>query len=230
MTGTSVHAARGVTAPDEVLLHGLYPATVVALAGDPGDRQRIKVRFDWMASTQGDPPEGWAVIVTPYADADQGFQMLPEIDSTVVVGFLAGHVDHPYVLGSVWNGNAAAPEAFTDANDKRVVQTRSGSRLEFDDTDGAVAIRVTTPGGHEVVMDDGGMNVEITASSGARIELTAAGGVTIEAASTVDVTAAMVTVDAPMSQFNGIVTCDTLIAKGGGVVSPMYTPGAGNVW
>jgi uncharacterized protein involved in type VI secretion and phage assembly len=210
--------------------HGLYPATVVALAGDPDNRQRIKVRFDWLAGSTGDPPIAWAVIVTPYADADQGFQMLPEIDSTVVVGFLAGHLDHPYVIGAVWNGNAPAPEAFSDANDKRIVQTRSGSRLEFDDTDGAVAIRVSTPGGHRVVMDDAGTNVKVTASSGASIELTAAGGVKIDAASTVDVTAAMVTVDAPMSQFKGVVTCETLIAQGGGVVSPSYTPGAGNVW
>ncbi|KAF0956731.1 MULTISPECIES: phage baseplate assembly protein V [Rhodococcus] len=217
--------------PDSVLHHGLHPATVVALAGDPENRQRIRVRFDWLAATEGgDPPEAWAVLVTPYADADQGYQMLPEIDSTVVVGFLAGHLDHPYVVGAVWNGKALAPESFTDANHKRLIQTRSGSRLEFDDTPGAVAVRITTPGGHDVMLDDAGKSIEISASSGARITLTAAGGVTIDAASTVDVTAAMVTVDAPVSQFNGIVVCETLIAKGGGVASPMYTPGAGNIW
>jgi uncharacterized protein involved in type VI secretion and phage assembly len=220
-----------VAQPDGVLYHGLYPAIVVALEGDPEARQRIEVRFPWLASTDGDTaPRAWAVPVSPYADADQGFQMLPEIDSTVVVGFQSGHLDHPYVLGAVWNGRSAAPERFTDGNDKRLIQTRSGSRLEFDDTAGAVAIRITTPGGHEIVMDDGAMKIEVRASSGARIELTPAGGVTIEAASTVDVKAAMVTVDAPISQFNGIVKCDTLIASGGGVVSPMYTPGAGNIW
>ena len=44
--------------------------------------------------------------------------------------------------------------------------------------------------------------------------LTPAGGVTIEAASTVDVKAAIVTVDAAMSHFKGVVTCETLIGKG----------------
>lgn len=221
------HLAR----PDGVLYHGLYPATVTALADDPDSRQRIEVRFDWLSTTDGDEaPRAWATIVTPYADADQGFQMLPEIDSTVVVGFQAGHLDHPYVIGAVWNGNAAAPRSFDDANDVRLIRTRSGSELTFDDTSGAVKVSVTTPGGHQLVLDDGGMRVEVTASSGARIELTAAGGVTIEAASTVDVRAAMVTVDAPISQFNGIVKCDTLIASGGGIISPLYTPGAGNIW
>jgi uncharacterized protein involved in type VI secretion and phage assembly len=224
-------ASHRVALPDGVLYHGLHPATVTALEGDPQHRQRIEVRFDWLSTTEGDaPPRAWATPISPYADADQGFQMLPEIDSTVVVGFQGGHLDQPYVVGAVWNGNAAAPESFSDRNDKRVIKTRSGSRLEFDDADGAVKVTIATPGGHYVVLDDGGMKVEISASTGARIELTPAGGVTIEAASTVDVKAAMVTVDAPISQFNGIIKCDTLIASGGGVVSPMYTPGAGNVW
>ena len=213
-----------------VLYHGLYPATVTALEDDPEHRQRIQVSFDWLGEGEGgEVPKGWATIITPYADADQGFQMLPAIKSTVVVGFLAGHLDHPYVVGAVWNGAAAAPEAFSDANPKRLIRTKAGSLLEFDDTKGAVKVTIETPGGHHVVLDDGLLSVEITASSGARIELTPAGGVTIEAASTVDVTAAMVTVDAPMSKFSGIVQCTTLIASSG-VVSPSYTPGAGNVW
>lgn len=225
--GTLVHAAPMA---EPVLHQGLYPASVVALAGDPDRRQRIKVRFDWLAATTGgEPPEAWAVLVTPYADRDQGFQMLPEVGSTVVVGFLGGHLDHPFVVGAVWNGNAAAPDDFTDANDTRAIQSRSGSRLEFDDTSGAVAVRVTTPGGHEIVMDDGGLTVTVTCSSGASIELTAAGGVTVTAASVVRVDAAMVNVEAPMTTFSGIVTCETLIARSG-VVSPSYTPGAGNVW
>lgn len=209
---------------------GVYPATVVAIEGDPQGRHRIEVAFDWLETTDGGPPTAWATIVTPYADENQGFQMLPSIGSTVVVGFQSGHLDYPFILGSVWNGNAPAPESFTDANDKRLIKSRSGSTIEFDDTDGGVKIEIRTAGGHVVTMDDGGTSVEVKSSSGARIELTAAGGVTVEAAATVDVSAALVTVDAAMSKFSGTVVCDTLIASGGGIVSPMYTPGAGNVW
>lgn len=224
-----IPAAHTIDRPDGVLYHGMYPATVTTL-DDPERRGRIEVQFDWLSTTDGDrPPQAWAKLVTPYADADQGFQMVPEIGSTVVVAFQAGHLSHPYVIGAVWNGNASPPEAFTDANDKRLIRTRSGSLLEFDDTDGSVKITIETPGGNRVVLDDGGTKIQITSSAGARIELTPAGGVTIEAASTVDVRASMVTVDAPMSRFTGIVQCDTLIASTG-VVSPSYTPGAGNVW
>jgi len=47
-------------------------------------------------------------------------------------------------------------------------------------------------------------------------------------AAQVNVSAGMVQVDAGMSQFSGVVKCDTLIATS--VVSTSYTPGAGNVW
>jgi hypothetical protein len=42
------------------------------------------------------------------------------------------------------------------------------------------------------------------------------------------VSAAMVTVDAAMSKFSGVIQCDTLISST--VVSATYTPGAGNIW
>jgi hypothetical protein len=47
-------------------------------------------------------------------------------------------------------------------------------------------------------------------------------------AAQVAVSAAMVTVDAGMSRFSGVVQADTVIANS--VVSASYTPGAGNIW
>lgn len=211
------------------LYHGLFPATVTALGGDPDGRQRIEVEFPWLPDVGSGPPRAWATIVTPYADADQGFLMLPEIGSTVVVGFQAGYLDHPYVVGAVWNGHADPPERFDDANDKRLIRTRSGSTLEFDDTPGAVKVTVDTPGGHQLLLDDGQGTVRVRCSTGSTITMNPSGEIRVDATSTVTVTAAMVTVDAPISQFNGIVQCNTLIAQSG-VVSPSYTPGAGNVW
>ena len=38
----------------------------------------------------------------------------------------------------------------------------------------------------------------------------------------------MVTVDAGMSKFSGVVQADTVIANT--VISAAYTPGAGNIW
>ncbi len=47
-------------------------------------------------------------------------------------------------------------------------------------------------------------------------------------ASTVEVNASMVTVNAAMSKFSGVVQCDTLISNS--VISATYSPGAGNIW
>ena len=38
----------------------------------------------------------------------------------------------------------------------------------------------------------------------------------------------MITVNAGMSKFSGVVQCDTIIANS--VVGASYTPGAGNIW
>jgi hypothetical protein len=61
------------------------------------------------------------------------------------------------------------------------------------------------------------------------IRFTAGGQIEIQANSTVEVTASTVNVHAPVSNFDGIINCTTLIASSG-VVSPSYTPGAGNIW
>jgi len=53
--------------------------------------------------------------------------------------------------------------------------------------------------------------------------------VTITANATVEVNASAVNIHAPAVVCDGIVQCTTLIASAG-VVSPSYTPGAGNVW
>ena len=42
------------------------------------------------------------------------------------------------------------------------------------------------------------------------------------------ITAAMVTVNAGLSKFSGVVQADTVISNS--VVSASYTPGAGNIW
>jgi hypothetical protein len=59
--------------------------------------------------------------------------------------------------------------------------------------------------------------------------MNAAGQVQITATSTVEITASAVNVHAPAANFDGIINCTTVICSSG-VVSPMYTPGAGNLW
>lgn len=205
---------------------GLYPAIVTDLV-DPDSLGRIEVSFPWLGA-DGDTVRAWATLLSPYADDDQGFQVLPEVDTQVVVGFEAGSVRRPYIVGAAWNGREAQPVSPERANNKRVIKTRSGSILEFDDTGGAVKVTLSTNSGHKLILSDSPQEVSVEHQNGCKITMNAGGQVKINANSTVDVTASAMNVHAPMATFDGTVQCTTLIATS--VVSSSYTPGAGNIW
>ncbi|HKP86443.1 MAG TPA: phage baseplate assembly protein V [Blastocatellia bacterium] len=206
---------------------GVFPAIVTDIV-DPEKLGRIQLMFPWLGG-DGDSVRAWATLLTPYADDDQGFEALPAVDTQVVVAFEAGDLRRPYIIGSCWNGREAMPESPAAPNNKRLIKTRSGSLLEFDDTEGAAKVTISMRSGHKIAMDDAAQEVTIKHSNGCVITLNVAGQIEIQANATVEVTASAVNVHAPVATFDGIVNCTTLIASSG-VVSPSYTPGAGNIW
>ena len=207
---------------------GVYPAIVTDLV-DPDGLGRIEVKFPWLGERGEADVRAWATLLSPYADNKQGFQVLPEVDSQVVVAFEAGHLGRPYVVGACWNGREKMPVDAQAPNNKRVIKTRSGSILEFDDTQGATKITLSTRGGHKLVLDEGALTVILTHSGGHSVTFTAAGAVEIKANSTVEVNAGAFNVHAPVATFDGIVNCTSLIASAS-VSAPTYTPGVGNLW
>jgi uncharacterized protein involved in type VI secretion and phage assembly len=205
---------------------GVYPAIVTDIV-DPDSLGRVEVSLPWLGADGADV-RAWATLLSPYADDDQGFQVLPEVDTQVVVAFEAGSLRRPYIVGCAWNGRESMPVSPAAPNNKRVIKTRSGSLLEFDDSDGAVKVTLSTSSGHKLVLNDAPQEVTLTHQNGCTIVMNTAGQVKITANSTVEVTAAAVNVHAPMAKFDGVVKCTTLIATS--VVSQSYTPGAGNIW
>ncbi|MEK6405773.1 MAG: phage baseplate assembly protein V [Acidobacteriota bacterium] len=206
---------------------GVFPSIVTDIV-DPDSLGRIQVKFPWLGA-DGDTVRAWATLLTPYADDDQGFQVLPAVDTQVVVAFEAGDLRRPYIVGSAWNGREAMPESPAASNNKRLIKSRAGSLLEFDDTDGAAKVTVSMKSGHKVVLDDSAQEVTVQHSNGCVIKMNIAGQVEIQANATVEITASAVNVHASVTTFDGIINCTTLIASSG-VVSPSYTPGAGNIW
>jgi uncharacterized protein involved in type VI secretion and phage assembly len=207
---------------------GVYPAIVTDVV-DPDSLGRIEVKFPWLGQQGSSDVRAWATLLSPYADADQGLEILPAVDSQVVVAFEAGLLRRPYVIGAGWNGVESLPEAPAAANNKRLLKSRSGSLLEFDDTDGAAKVTVSMQSGHKLVLDDSAREVTLTHSNGCIVKLDVSGKVAIQANSMVDVTAPTLNVHAGTANFDGLINCTTLIASTS-VVSPSYTPGAGNVW
>src|SRR6266498_1036702 len=147
---------------DAMHYFGLYPAIVSDIV-DPDRLGRIQVALPWLGD-DGQQVKAWATLLTPYAGDNQGFLALPEVDTEVVVGFEAGDPHRPYIVGACWNGREMMPITPTRPNNKRVLRSRAGSLLEFDDTEGATKVTLSTQGGHghRVVLDEAAQQVEIT--------------------------------------------------------------------
>lgn len=221
-----------------VVLAGASYLAEVSSVDDPDNLSRVQVRllsFDGVG--EHDAPI-WARVAVPFAGSSRGAFMLPDVGDEVLVTFVNSDPRFPIVIGGLWNGNAKAPETLGGAGDRVdrwTIVGKAGTRIAIvEENEGEATISFTTPGG---------VSGKLTDESGGKIEFKAAGttitvdtsGVSVQTpskvkvqASQVEVTSGMVTVDAAMSKFSGIVKCDVLQATT--VVAATYTPGAGNVW
>lgn len=213
--------------------YGVYVGLVTDVQ-DPDGQGRVRVRLPWTTDPDGDPFEIWARVATLMAGGDRGTWLIPEPDDEVILAFEGGCPWSPIVVGSVWNGVDTPPESMDDNNNIRSITSRSGIRVTFDDTDGGVQFIVETPGGQKVVCADSPATIDMTDSNGNQVTLDAS-GITVSNGSkvtinttTMEVNASLVSVNAGMSKFSGVVKSDTNITNT--TVSATYTPGAGNIW
>jgi uncharacterized protein involved in type VI secretion and phage assembly len=229
---SAVDMERASTGPGG-LFYGVYPALVIDLQ-DPDGQGRVKIRLPWSPDTGTANYEVWARVATMMGGNNRGTWFIPDVNDEVLVSFEAGNPRRPYVVGGLWNGRDTPPESMDADNNLKTILSRTGIRITMDDTSGAVKLRMETPGGHSIVLDDGQLSITVQDSSGNSMTMDTSGITVVSSAqvvvkaSTVEVTAGMVTVNAGMSKFSGVVKCDTLISNS--VVSTSYTPGAGNIW
>jgi uncharacterized protein involved in type VI secretion and phage assembly len=238
--------SAGPTLPSELLVdgdwaeparwYGVHPALVVDIK-DPDGLGRVKVTLPWSPDPDGARYEAWARVAVLMGGSDRGTWFVADVDDEVLVAFEGGDPRRPYVLGGLWNGSDAPPETMDGAgrNAVKAIHSRNGVIVTLDDSDGTERLQLETPGGQRMTLQDGPGSIEITDSSGnslrmetSGITVTAASKVTVNAAAQLEVTAGMVTVNAGMSRFSGVVQADTVITNS--VISSSYTPGAGNIW
>jgi uncharacterized protein involved in type VI secretion and phage assembly len=216
--------------------YGAYPALVKDIK-DPDGQGRVKVSLPWSPDGKGSAYEAWARIATLMAGNNRGSWFIPDVNDEVLVLFVGGDPRVPAIVGALWNGRDSAHETMDGSgrNAIKSIRSRNGVKVTLDDTDGQEKMVLETPGGQKVTLKDGPGAVEIVDSNGNSMKLESA-GITIQAAAKVSITAgapveisaSMLTVNAGMSKFSGVVQADTVITNS--VVSSSYTPGAGNVW
>jgi uncharacterized protein involved in type VI secretion and phage assembly len=210
-------------------LYGVYPGTVLNVA-DPDGQGRVQVQITASPDTGGEKFSVWARVATMMAGPQRGTWFIPAIADEVLVSFHAGDVRRPYVVGALWNGQDSPPESMDGSGNNYIksITTASGHKLKFDDTTGATKITLTTQQGFELVLDEGSGQVTLQSPRGGSVVIDPTGNVNITGSAEVTIAAGQLNVNAAMSQFSGIIQCNTIIADA--VVGTSYTPGAGNIW
>lgn len=144
-----------VLQPDEKQENGNVVGVAVGIVTnnqDPEKMGRVKVRYPWREDSQ---ESFWARIAVLAAGQNRGTVWLPEVDDEVLLAFDRGNIEHPYVLGASWNGQDGPPEANADGqNDTKMMRTRCGHKVTFFDKQGQESIKIETPGGRQIFLDD----------------------------------------------------------------------------
>ncbi len=121
-------------------------AELATVVGPPGqeihtdEHGRVRVQFPWDLEGTFDPgSSAWLRVAQSWSGAGFGAQFLPRVGMEVLVDFIGGDVDRPYVAGTLHNGVAPPPFRFPEE------RTMSGFRSR------------SSPGGasgNEIIMDD----------------------------------------------------------------------------
>jgi phage baseplate assembly protein gpV len=124
---------------------------------DPDGHGRVKVKFPWLSN---DEESNWARIASPMAGADRGLFILPEVNDEVLVMFEQGDVNHPYVIGALWNGTDKPPLSADQAVDgsgnvvRRILKTRAGHTITLDESDDSPGIQIVDKTGNNKIVID----------------------------------------------------------------------------
>jgi uncharacterized protein involved in type VI secretion and phage assembly len=144
---------------------------------DPDKLGRVKLRFPWLSDSD---ESNWARLVSPMAGPDRGMYFLPEVDDEVLVMFEHGRIDRPFVLGALWNGQDKPPAQNEGGhNNLRLIKSRSGHTITFDDTKDEEKITIVDRTGKNTLVIDSKENV-ITLTSAGDLMMKAEGNISLE--------------------------------------------------
>ena len=74
---------------------------VVTADKDPRYIGRVRVRYTWQNSNE--PGSPWVRVLTPLASSSGAVHFQPKKDDEVLLGYIDGNIDRPYVAGSLFN-------------------------------------------------------------------------------------------------------------------------------
>ena len=187
-TGQAPSASAG-------LVHDVVVGIVTNVNDDQGKLARIKVKFPWLPKDPSgkEIESNWVRIATPMAGADRGMLYVPEVNDEVLIAFEQGDVHRPYMVGALWNGKDAPPEAVTAYQKSgkiihHVIKSRLGHLVVLDDSDDNPSIKVIDKTGkNSIVITSKDNTITVLADKDliidvkGNISMKAGGNITMEA-------------------------------------------------
>lgn len=172
--------------------YGVVEALVEEVDGD--DEARVKLRFPWF---DDGTVTDWCRVSQLYAGNGYGSVFVPEKGDEVLVAFVHGDMRFPIVLGGLYNGADKPPTSRRDGQDRKMIRTRHGHELVFDDQQSRAAVRVTSAAGHVVELDDAGKAIRVRAADGGSVSVRADGAITLESSTAITLKAPAVNLGDP---------------------------------
>lgn len=197
----------GSTSPTLDKMLGGLTIGVVTDNADPDGWNRVKMKLPYLSDVV---ETGWARVLQPGAGKGRGWNVLPEVDDEVLVGFEHGDIDHPYVLGGLVNGTDTPKYGHGEILksgkvNARVFNSRLGHEMRF--ADGASSpdqfIKINTVGkeatlflgAEKVDLQAQGVAVKVYNDKGS-IEITKDGDITLTGVNIVLKSTQDITIDA----------------------------------
>jgi phage protein D len=148
---------------------GLAIGEVTDIRAEPGEpgKGEVKLRFPWLSE---DYVTDW-VRTVQFGGVRGGGVLCPEVNDEVLVGFEQGSLDHPYVLGGLYNGvdkpsthDVPLVDSTGGRVNRRSLVSRSGNRIELlDPPRGASGVRLATGNGRlEVLLNERDTSIKVT--------------------------------------------------------------------
>lgn len=174
----------------------------VKQTSDPKGLGRVTVLFQ----VDGKMLESdWLQVMSFYGGPDCGAFFLPKEGDSVLVAFADGDINQPFVLGFLWNGGIKPPvTGAARQQDVRVIKTRQGKQLIFDDS----------KEGQLTLIDEKQNKVQIDTAND-RITVESAGDVSITAGKTMTLKANQVVIQNTAGSVKLDLSAASLQAQGG---------------
>jgi ABC-type multidrug transport system fused ATPase/permease subunit len=172
--GLQPNILNGDKTPNQIPIYnpvkGLHIGKVTKIDADPDGEYKIQVLIPTFKQTGLGV---WARLGHLYATSGAGSFFIPEVGSSVVIGFLNEDPRFPVVLGSLYNSSNAPPETISATNPKKAIYSKSLLKLEFDDKDKILTL--LTPGGSSIIISDKDKEINITDLNGNKVKTSASG-------------------------------------------------------